>query len=345
MKITKDKLKKWLPFILIFLAGTLLGVGIKNQWPSVLCIKKEPTYEIRQGGYIFTNPLLDCETGREMLGNEEIKSFKRKLQELIEKKVDKKDAQYISVYFRDLNNGPWFGINEQEGFSPASLLKVPIMMAYFKLAETRPGLLSKQVVLDRGMEDENLMEFFKPSSAVEPGRSYTIEDLIYRMIVYSDNNAKQVLLSHIDGVSVVQPYLDMGMEIPGSKQLENFMKVQEYASFFRVLFNATYLNREMSEKALEILSKVEFDKGLPGGVPGLTVAHKFGERIIDNPDSPMNGLKQLHDCGIIYYPNRPYLLCIMTRGYDYMNMSEVISRISSFVYKEIEAQQLESKNN
>ncbi|MBI4709590.1 MAG: serine hydrolase [Nitrospirae bacterium] len=216
-------------------------------------------------------------------------------------------------------------------------------MAYLKLAETRPGLLSKQVVFDRGMEDENLREYYKPLSAIEPGRSYTIEDLIYRMIVYSDNNAKHVLLSHIDGVSIVQPYLDMGLEVPGSKQLENFMSVQEYASFFRVLFNATYLNREMSEKALEILSQVEYDRGLHGGVPGLTVAHKFGERIIDDPENPMHGFKQLHDCGIVYYPNKPYLLCVMTRGYEFKNMAGVISRISSMVYKEIEAHQEESK--
>jgi beta-lactamase class A len=274
LKITKDKLKKYLPFALVFLAGALLGVGIKNQWPSVLCIKKEPAYEIRQGGYTFTNPLLDCETGQDMIGGEEIKSFKNNLQQLIAKKVDKKDAQFVAVYFRDLNNGPWFGINEQEGFSPASLLKVPIMMAYFKLAEANPGLLSKQVVFSRDMEDENLREFYKPSNAVEYGKSYTVEDLIYRMIVYSDNNAKHILLSHIDGVSIVKPYLDMGLDVPGSKELENFMTVHEYASFFRVLFNATYLNREMSEKALEMLSRVEFDRGIPAGVPGITVAHK-----------------------------------------------------------------------
>jgi hypothetical protein len=38
--------------------------------------------------------------------------------------------------------------------------------------------------------------------------------------------------------------------------------VIDYASFFRVLFNASYLNRKDSEKALALLTKVAFRDGL-----------------------------------------------------------------------------------
>ena len=76
----------------------------------------------------------------------------------------------------------------------------------------------------------------------------------------------------------------------------------------------------MSEKALGLLQKSEFHKGLVAGVPsGTIVAHKFGER-----DGLTIGEKQLHDCGIIYYPGNPYLLCVMTRGDNFDELAGVV---------------------
>jgi len=112
------------------------------------------------------------------------------------------------------------------------------------------------------------------------------------------------------------------------------MNVVDYAAFFEILYNATYLNKEMSEKALAILTKSTFNYGLVGGVPiGVEVAHKFGERIFEE-------YKQLHDCGIIYKENNPYLLCIMTRGDmmegdNFNDLAMVIKKISEQVYNTI----------
>jgi beta-lactamase class A len=107
------------------------------------------------------------------------------------------------------------------------------------------------------------------------------------------------------------------------------MNIKEYVSLFRVLFNVSYLNKEASEKALELLTRVEFKDGLPAGLPAnIVVAHKFGERIV-------NGLSQLHDCGIVYYPSHPYLICIMTRGADFTQLSKHIQEISKITYDEM----------
>jgi len=82
---------------------------------------------------------------------------------------------------------------------------------------------------------------------------------------------------------------------------------------------------------LEFLSQVEFKEGIVAGVPrDVVVSHKFGER--GTADS--NTL-QLHDCGIVYYPSNPYLLCVMTRGSDFEKLKEVIKTISATIYREI----------
>jgi beta-lactamase class A len=150
------------------------------------------------------------------------------------------------------------------------------------------------------------------------------------MISYSDNKAANALLQGIDPEVLNKIYTDMNIAIPSIDRPENYMPVTDYASFFEVLYNASYLNREMSEKALKILASPGFQKGLTAGLPiNIKVSHKFGERKIDN-------LNQLHDCGIIYKTNHPYLLCIMTRGDDFIKMAETIKEISREVYNNIE---------
>jgi hypothetical protein len=53
-----------------------------------------------------------------------------------------------------------------------------------------------------------------------------------------------------------------------------------------------------------------------------------------------DGSKQLLDCGIIYYPNNPYILCVMTEGTEWGKMEEVISNVSKMVYEEVKAREL-----
>ena len=102
------------------------------------------------------------------------------------------------------------------------------------------------------------------------------------------------------------------------------------------MFNASYLSRESSERGLAYLAHSDFQNGLVAGVPqGITVAHKFGERV------SANGAKQLHDCGIVYYPTRPYLLCVMTRGDDFSKLTEVIQSVSRIVYQSVDEQRAE----
>ena len=65
----------------------------------------------------------------------------------------------------------------------------------------------------------------------------------------------------------------------------------------------------------------------------IQIAHKFGERGIARVGKPEQ--KQLHDCGIVYYPKRPYLLCVMTRGEDFDKQARIIQDISKIVYTKV----------
>ena len=290
--------------------------------------KDIPCEEIRSGGYQFINPLLECRGDDDL---KELKPFKNKVQDLVNSIIAKKDASTISIYFRDMNNGPWFGINEDEPFIPASLLKVPVMIAYLKKAEENPKLLNE--VIDYNNEYINDFQYFPPEQEVKLGEKYTVEDLILRTIVYSDNIAVTLLVQNSEkfGISLQGVYSDFGINYTLDKS--DNMNVKNYASFFRILFNASYLNKPMSDSALELLTETKFKSGIAAGVPtDIKVANKFGEK-------PYNGdNKQLHDCGIIYYPKHPYLLCVMSRGSDFPTLENNIKNISALIYNEVDSQ-------
>ena len=82
----------------------------------------------------------------------------------------------------------------------------------------------------------------------------------------------------------------------------------------------------------------DFPQGLQAGVPtDIEVAQKFGERQVFTPQGDLTE-RELHDCGIVYHANEPYVLCIMTRGKDFNTMTSNIKDISKIVYDHVSAQ-------
>lgn len=311
---------------LLFFVGVVVGVI-----GTVLLVPSDETTatQVRQGGFSLINPLLECEIGQQ--SHTQLAGLKYSLEEVVEEMQQQGIIDDASIYFRDLNNGPTIGINAEEEFSPASLLKLPILMTYYKQAETDRTLLTKKVKVELD-QDRNSWESFTSKNFVQPGMEYTNDELIRSMIVSSDNNAMVMLATGISLMVQDKVYTEIGVSIPGVKGLNDFMTVKEYASFFRMLYNASYLTPAFSEKALSLLTESEFGEGLRKGVPStVKVAHKFGERTYE-------GKKQLHDCGIVYVTDKPYLLCVMTRGNDFEKLAQGISRISAHVYTDITKQ-------
>jgi beta-lactamase class A len=246
----------------------------------------------------------------------------------------------VAVYFRDLQDGPWFGINERMSFSPASLMKLPILIAYLKLEEQQPGMLTSRTLVWDDDEDWNGTQNLRPTQAIEHGKPYTVGELLYSMMAFSDNRAWHVLFKNIDYRFLQQILDELNVSYDPSRT-EDFMTVRSYSSLLRVLYNASYLNKQHSEKALELLSHVDFRDGIVAGLaPGITFSGKFGERGL----GLQGEIKQLHEFGIVYYPGNHYLLGVMTRGGDFARQAEVIRDVSRLVYTEVERQTREEKS-
>lgn len=288
--------------------------------------------EIRKSfNYQFINPLIECESG--ITVNNQLSSLKKSVQNIIDQEINNQNVSFISVYFRDLNNGPWFGINEKEDFAPASLIKVPVLITYLKKAERNPEILNQKILNPDNQQDGVSIQNVQPSKTLTPNQEYTIDELLQRMIIYSDNDAYNNLVKNINVSDLFQVYQDLDIDISKASENPNgnIINVKDYASFFRILFNASYLNQDMSEKALNILSQTEYTNALVAGIPkNIPVSHKFGERKFNNTNET-----QFHDCGIVYLPKKPYLVCIMTRGKDIEKANTSIKKISQKIFQYI----------
>lgn len=285
--------------------------------------------------YHFISPLLACEQPESAEPADVI--LRQKLEKVINGEIANGNISSVSLYVKDLVRSRWVGINEDERYSPASMLKVVVMIAYFKLAEERSGILDQPLLYTKEFDDANNALPDHSPTALSVGRQYSTESLMARMITDSDNGALNTLLGHLKVDELASIYRDLGVPSPtdGTLEGEYTISPKEYGRFFRVLYNGTYLSQKYSEQALELLSRAKYDRGLVAGLPGGTkVAHKFGEHV--NTTTSDSTTVDLHDCGIVYAPGHPYFICVMTAGKQISVLEGVIQELNTLIYGELE---------
>ncbi len=77
---------------------------------------------------------------------DENKKIESTLNTYIQKEISDGLVENMSVYYINYKTGEWAGVNQNDRFDPASMLKVPIMIAYYKSAEKNPNILSQKMI-------------------------------------------------------------------------------------------------------------------------------------------------------------------------------------------------------
>src|SRR5260221_241774 len=65
------------------------------------------------------------------------------LGKFVQEQIDQGHASQIGVYVYDFKTGQENEVNSNAQFIPASLLKLPLLMAFYKQAEDNPNLLTE----------------------------------------------------------------------------------------------------------------------------------------------------------------------------------------------------------
>ena len=283
------------------------------------CITNMNQIRVKRSAYI--RPLLLSDV---LVQDRAMSGLRSEIQSYINQKISGNSLQSASVYIRKLDNGAHISVNENELFNPASLMKVAYLLSYLTEEDLTPGKLQKKYYFDKHFtagNSQNIVDF-----QLRENTYYTVAELLYAMIVYSDNDATTVLMQNLNNTIFTGLFTDLQLP-PPPKQGEYFIGTEDYAKFFRVIYSSTYLTQRSSEFAIELLLKSTFKEGICSALdPGIPVAHKFGERIL-------NSVAQLHEFGIIYYNNAPYLIGVMTKGNNLAPLKQAMGDLSGMVFR------------
>lgn len=290
---------------------------------------------IAAGGYIlylnspetihhFTNPFPLIDPSRSFIAQEHflstIEPVRKGMKEFVAS--EEKKGNRVGVYFEYLNTGANVSINQDERFWPASLSKMPTVMAVMKKIEKGEWKLSNELVLFSEDQDARFGDVYKRA----PGTRFTIEELLREVLVNSDNTAHKMLVRNLSSENYTDMFEALGMEELFDKNYD--ITAKEYSRIFRVLFTASYLNRENSQKILSWLSESQFREFLGAGIPADVVfSHKIGEEY-----------EQIVflDSGIIYVHDRPCLITVMVKvgdGGGVESAKAIMKELSNIAYK------------
>ena len=326
-------------FTIGIVLGLLLGVGAGYELFAYLQtpLLGIPALREEMTNYRLIDPLLACNSREATTGR--YKELDDSLKKVVADIKASGDADDVSVYFQEYPTGRWVGIDQDHEYNPASLLKIVLMIAYLKDEELHPGAFEKKYVFTPELQKINSSIPYDSTSTLVVGKTYGVEELISAMIIDSDNGAKDVLLDNVDETTIAQVYSDLKIPAPEDDGEVYTISPKEYSLFFRILYNATYLTRANSEKAMNYLAQATYTDGLRAGIPkSLTVAHKFGEHVTTDTNNEIASI-ELHDCGIVYGSNLPYFICVMTSGKSLDGLKESIKQISSVVFNSVDTTQ------
>ena len=292
----------------------------------------------RLTGFNFIRPLL---AAKPLYESPKYSALKDEVSQIIQNFKDQGILMSSSIYLRDFDKSDWFCVNEDEKYMPGSLLKVPELITYLKMEETKSGTLNKRITFSNNFSTTKQANIITKSIVL--GQTYTIRELLNYMIEYSDNNATYLLNQNIDVPTFKKTFTDLGLESPDWNAQTYYISTKSYSVFMEALFNASYLNIKDSEYATALLTKTDFIDGMIKGIQNnhLRIAHKFGE-------AGTNQNKELHESALLYVNDSPYLLTIMTKGnnnVDFPKLSGVIQAISNVVYNKLSEVNTNSSNN
>lgn len=276
---------------------------------------------IRSNNAKMTNtqyPLIDF--SRNFISQENFISNIQPIREKIKKMAQEFGNNNVSIYIEFLNTGANISVNQDLYIWPASLSKLPFAIVVMKKVEEGIWSLDNELVLMQQDTDNKSGDISNLLSDNKVGTRFTIEELLKATLQDSDNTAHNILLRNISKKELREIVDAVGLErlfTPDGK-----VSAKEYSRLFRMLYTASYLNREYSQKILEYLNESTFNLFLKSGIPKeIIFPHKYGEN---------TSYAVFADSGIVYLPNKPYLISMMVQGNPKEDPEKEEKRVAAF---------------
>jgi beta-lactamase class A len=231
------------------------------------------------------------------------------------------------IFFVDLDSGDYLTVHEDEAFSAASTIKLPVLMALFDQVDKGKIRLDEPLVLSAlNKGDGSGYLQYKPI-----GTKLTVYETADLMIVDSDNSATNMIIERLGGKEVLNEQFrawnlrqtEIKEPLPDLTG-QNTISPRDLSLLMGRLEKGLLLSPRSRDRALEILYRTKTRTLLPSGLgPGSRIAHKTGD------------IKtSLGNAGIIDIPNgKRYILTVMVRRpANDRRANQLIRDISQRVY-------------
>ncbi|HMS23387.1 MAG TPA: class A beta-lactamase-related serine hydrolase [Candidatus Saccharibacteria bacterium] len=228
------------------------------------------------------------------------------LRKEIEEYLDRTGVKH-SFYFEYLFTGSTIRYGEDTKLVGASLMKIPVVMDLYKSSEQGKIELDQQVTVRA--DDISKDPEFGNQESLKAGDVITLREAAKIALIESDNTAAQIVYNSTQGLLAPQDQainnLDIETDVRYSDQGKlALISARSYSSFIKCLYFSCFLSAEHSQEILNELKNTTGtgEQRIKAGIPkNVEVVQKIGS---------FSDITQ-SDCGIVYVPNRRYILCVM----------------------------------
>ncbi len=233
-----------------------------------------------------------------------------------------------SFYFEYLFTGSTIRDGDSNQLVGASLMKIPIVMDLYKAVEENKVSLDKQVTVPDNIINSNDSQYGNVSH-LKSGDKIKLGDAAKIALSESDNTAAYTIFNATQGMLPSQDQSLNNLDIEtqsgdSSKGPLVLISSRSYSSILQCLYFSCFLNEKDSQSILNYLTMDSTDNTrIRAGVPNnVQVARKLGS---------FGNITQ-SDCGIVYVPNKDYLLCVLMNE-NGQSADHHIKDLSAMVYK------------
>jgi beta-lactamase class A len=231
------------------------------------------------------------------------------------------------VFVVDLDNGDYMSLNGEATFAAASMIKVPILIAFLQDVDAGKIRLDEKLTMLEGdlAGESGEMQF----DGV--GTQYTALETAANMIIISDNTATNMLIRQMGGIEVLsQRFRGWGLQQTTLRNLlpdlegTNETSPRELSNLIARVSEGELLSMKSRDRFFDIMQRTVANGLLPAALgQGATIAHKTGD---------IGSL--LGDSGLVDMPNgKRYAITVMVkRPHNDDRAFEIIRQIAGVTY-------------
>jgi beta-lactamase class A len=259
----------------------------------------------------------------------------QKLQDRITE-VDRHLDGVMGVAIRDLTSGETYLLHGDDVFAQASSIKTTVLAQLYQ-QEQRGRQGEKNVARLNDLytvRSEDMVPDSFIMLGLTPGVTrITNRDLATMMVAVSDNSATNVLIDHVGMDNVEKMLAGLGlknthlrrkmMDLQAAREgRENVSTPREMMTLLDDIYRNKVLDKELTADFFKVLSTPK-DSSIPKMLPpDVVIANKPGE---------LEAVR--NDSGIVFVPNRPFVICVMTSYlHDERAGQQAISEIALAAY-------------